>query len=53
MRHVGLLVSIVSFLLLGTAITGMHQVTRAQELTPVAGIEPEGGSSSHSPLPRG
>ena len=42
MRRVGLLVSIVSFLLLGIAVTGMPPVTRAQELTPVAGIEPEG-----------
>ena len=42
MRRCGLLVSVVVFLLMGIAVPGVHSVTRAQEVTPVPGIEPEG-----------
>ena len=42
MRRFGLLLSIIGFLVLGIAAPGMDSVTRAQGVTPVAGIEPEG-----------
>jgi quercetin dioxygenase-like cupin family protein len=42
MRRLALLLSIVWFMLLGTAAPDMPPVTRAQGVTPVPGIEPEG-----------
>jgi hypothetical protein len=42
MRRCGLLLSIVGLMLLGIAAPDMHPVARAQGVTPVPGIEPEG-----------
>jgi hypothetical protein len=42
MRRCGLLLSLVAVMLLGIAAPGMHPVARAQGVTPVPGIEPEG-----------
>jgi quercetin dioxygenase-like cupin family protein len=42
MRRFPVLLSVVVVVLLGITAPGMHPVTRAQGVTPVAGIEPEG-----------